>query len=61
MWDYFKLVVLGLIALGAAIVANKAHDLAFMVNAVEVMLAAGFVFLWTLRSMGDDRTPVLQT
>ncbi|PTE22586.1 cytochrome-c oxidase, cbb3-type subunit I [Cereibacter changlensis] len=61
MWDYLKLVVLGLIALGAAIVANKAHDLAFMINAVEVMLAAGFVFLWTLRKMDEPRQPVLQT
>ena len=56
MWDYLKLVVLGLIALGAAIAANYAWDLAYMVNAVTVMLAAGITFLVVLRSAGEVRT-----
>ncbi len=55
MWDYVKLVVLGVIAVCAAIAANYARDLAYMVNAVEVMLAAAIVFLWTLRTMGDEK------
>ncbi len=55
MWDYVKLVVLGVIAVCAAIAANYARDLAYMVNAIEVMLAAGIVFLWTLRTMGETK------
>jgi cytochrome c oxidase cbb3-type subunit I len=55
MWDYLKLVVLGLIAVFAAIATNYAHDLAYMVNAVVVMLAAGLTFVWTLRTMGEPR------
>ena len=55
MWDYVKLVVLGVIVVCAAIAANYAHDLAYMVNAIEVMLAAGLVFLWTLRQTGDAK------
>ncbi len=55
MWDYVKLVVLGVIAVCAAIAANYARDLAYMVNAIEVMLAAGIVFLYTLRTMGEYR------
>ena len=55
MWDYVKLVVLGVIAVCAAIAANYARDLAYMVNAVEVMLAAAIVFLWTLRTMGETK------
>jgi cytochrome c oxidase cbb3-type subunit I len=55
MWDYLKLVVLGLIALCAAIAANYAHDLAYMVNAVTVMLAAGITFLFVLRRMDEPK------
>ncbi|MCC6863570.1 MAG: cytochrome-c oxidase, cbb3-type subunit I [Rhodobacteraceae bacterium] len=55
MWDYVKLGVLGVIAVFAAIAANYARDLAYMVNAVEVMLAAAIVFLWTLRTMGEGK------
>ena len=55
MWDVIKLIVLGVIAVFAAIGANYAHDLAYMVNALTVMLAAGLTFLWQLRSMDDPR------
>jgi cytochrome c oxidase cbb3-type subunit 1 len=55
MWDYAKLVVLGLIAVCAAIAANYAHDIAYMVNAIIVMLAAGITFLVVLRSAGEVR------
>jgi len=60
MWDYVKLIVLGVVAVCAAIAANYAHDLAYMVNAVVVMLAAATVFLLTLRTMGDQRQPANQ-
>ncbi len=55
MWDYAKLVVSGLIAVCAAIAANYAHDIAYMVNAVTVMLAAGITFLVVLRGVGEVR------
>ncbi|WP_309663828.1 cbb3-type cytochrome c oxidase subunit I, partial [Tabrizicola sp.] len=58
MWDYLKLVGLGLVAVMAAIAANYAHDLAYMVNAITVMLAAGIAFLWVLRTAGDPRPDV---
>ena len=55
MWDYVKLVVLGLIAVLAAIAANYAHDLPYMVNAIVVMLAAAITFVWTLRHVGEAK------
>ena len=55
MWDYTKLIVLGAVALLAAIATNYAHDLAYQVNALVVMLAAGITFLWTLRTMGEPK------
>jgi cytochrome c oxidase cbb3-type subunit I len=55
MWDYVKLVVLAAVALFAALAANYAHDLAYMVNAVEVMLAAAITFLFVLRHVGEVR------
>ena len=55
MWDYVKLVVLGLIALCAAIAANHARDLAYQVNAIVVMLAAAGTFLWVLRHAGEPK------
>jgi cytochrome c oxidase cbb3-type subunit I len=57
MWDYLKLIVLGGIALLAAIAANYAHDLAYMVNALTVMLAAAITFIWVLRHMDEGRMP----
>ena len=55
MWDYIKLAVLGLVALFAAIAANYARDLAYMVNALTVMLAASATFIWALRTAGEPR------
>ncbi|MFN6951594.1 MAG: cbb3-type cytochrome c oxidase subunit I, partial [Albidovulum sp.] len=55
MWDYIKLALLGAIAVLAAIAANYARDLAYMVNALTVMAAAGVTFLWVLRNMGEHR------
>ncbi|MCU0801167.1 MAG: cytochrome-c oxidase, cbb3-type subunit I [Rhodobacteraceae bacterium] len=56
MWDYVKLVVLGVIAISAAIAANYARDMAYMVNAVVVMIAAAITFLVVLRTAGEVRT-----
>ena len=55
MWDYIKLVALGAIAVLAAIAANYAHDLAYMVNALTIMLAAAMAFVWTLRGAEENR------
>jgi len=55
MWDYIKLAALGAIAVLAAIAANYARDLAYMVNALTVMLAAAITFWWVLRHAGDRR------
>ena len=55
MWDYVKLVVYGVIAVLAAIGANYAHDLAYQVNAIVVMLAAAIAFVWELRHAGEVR------
>ena len=54
-----KLIVLGLVALWAAISANFARDLAFQIHAILVMLVAGGVFLWTLRRYDPDMEPVV--
>jgi len=55
MWDYIKLALLGAVAVLAAIAANYARDLAYMVNALTVMIAAALTFLWVLRTMGEYR------
>jgi cytochrome c oxidase cbb3-type subunit 1 len=55
MWDYVKLAVLAVVAILAAMAANFARDLAFEVNAIEVMLAATIAFLYTLRHVGEPR------
>jgi cytochrome c oxidase cbb3-type subunit I len=57
MWDYIKLAVLGAIAVLAAIAANYAHDLAYLVNALTVMLAAAATFVWVLR-MAEEKRPI---
>ena len=57
MWDYFKLIALGLVAVIAAIAANYARDLPYMVNAIEIMLAAAIAFIWVLRTMGAPAAP----
>ena len=49
MANYIKLVVLGVIVLLALIAANYARDLAYLVNALTVALAAGGLFIWVLR------------
>ena len=55
MWDYVKLIALGAIAVLAAIAANYARDLAYMVNAIEVMLVSAIAFVVVLRGTGDAK------
>ena len=53
MWDYVKLIALALVVVFAAIAANYARDLPYMVNALVVMLAAAITFVWQLRHVGE--------
>ncbi|MCP5073350.1 MAG: cytochrome-c oxidase, cbb3-type subunit I [Rhodobacteraceae bacterium] len=53
MMEYFKLAVLGGIALFAAIATNYANDLAYAVHGVIIVLVAGFLFLRTLTRIGE--------
>ena len=55
MWDYFKLIALGLIAVLAAIAANYARDPAYLVNMLTIMLVAGGLFLWSVRRAGEPK------
>ncbi|MEL6169223.1 MAG: cytochrome-c oxidase, cbb3-type subunit I [Pseudomonadota bacterium] len=52
MWDTFKLIILGLIALSAAIAADWGHDLAYQVHAFIIMLVAAGLFVWQMRQIG---------
>ena len=60
MWDYAKLIVLALVGFLAALAANYAHDLPYMVNAIEVAIAALIVFIVVLRGMGEEKRPTNQ-
>ncbi|MCC5985409.1 MAG: cytochrome-c oxidase, cbb3-type subunit I [Rhodobacteraceae bacterium] len=53
MWDYIKLIVLGVIAIVAAIAANYARDLAYLVHAIIIFLTASGLFLWQIRRIGE--------
>ena len=57
MLDTVKLIVLGVIAVLAAIAANWARpdDPAYIVNALIIMLVAGFMFIRVLRQMGNEQ------
>jgi cytochrome c oxidase cbb3-type subunit 1 len=55
MWDYTKLIVLAVVGLLAAVAANYAHDLPYMVNAMEVAIAAAITFIYVLRNVGSLR------
>ena len=56
MWDYAKLIVLAGVGLLATIAANYAHDLPYMVNAIEVAIAAAIIFIYVLRQVGEEKT-----
>ena len=53
MLDYLKLVALGLAVLLAAIGANFARDLAYLVHMFMIMAVAGGLFVWYLRQFGE--------
>ncbi|WP_298436377.1 cytochrome-c oxidase, cbb3-type subunit I [uncultured Jannaschia sp.] len=51
--DYLKIGLLGLVALFAAIAANYAHDAAYMLHALIIMVVAVGMLIWTLRGMEE--------
>jgi cytochrome c oxidase cbb3-type subunit 1 len=55
MWDYLKLAALGLVVILAAIAANYARDLPYLVNMLVVMAAAAVTFVWVLRRTEEVR------
>ena len=58
MFDYLKLVTFGLIVLAAAIAANWARDVAYMVHAFIIMGVSAGLFFWTLRRIPANGTPI---
>jgi len=60
MLNYIKMIVLGLITLGAMIAASYARDLAYMVHAIIIMLVSGGLFLWVLRRTDEPVIPAPQ-
>ncbi len=57
MWNGIKVVVLGLVVLGAALAANYGHDLAYQVSAVIVAAAAALWFIHEIKHIGDKPQP----
>ncbi len=57
MWDYFKLVVFGLLAVLTLYLASEARDLAYLVAALIGFLSAVVAFIVTLRQMGGELAP----
>ena len=58
MLDYVKLLILGLVAVCAAIAANYARDLAYLVHALLIMGAAAITFVIVLRNADEPKAPV---
>ena len=58
MWNTIKIILYGLIAIAAAIAANYARDLAYMVHAIIIMLVSGSLFFWTVRQTDEPGAPV---
>jgi cytochrome c oxidase cbb3-type subunit 1 len=57
MWNWIKIVALGVIALFAAVAANWARDLAYQVHMLIVMAIAAGLFIWTVRKVDEPSGP----
>ncbi len=55
MLDYIKLIVIGFVAVGAAIMASYARDLAFQIHAIIFMISAAIYFIVTMRGMDNPK------
>ncbi|MFQ5623587.1 MAG: cbb3-type cytochrome c oxidase subunit I, partial [Paracoccaceae bacterium] len=60
MLNALKLILLGMIALFAAVATNHARDVAYQVHAVLIFLIAAGLFIWVLRRTGEP-APAPQT
>jgi len=58
MINYLKLIVLAIVTLFAAMAANFAHDFAYQLHAILIVLIAGGLFIYTLRHTNDPPKPV---
>ncbi len=58
MLDYVKLLILGLVAVCAAIAANYARDVAYLVHALLIMGASAITFVIVLRGTDEPKAPV---
>ena len=61
MSNYIKLVLLGVVALFAALAANWGRDLAYQVHAIIIMLVAAGLFIKVLRDTDEPRRPPDET
>jgi len=59
--DYVKLILLGLVAIFAALAANWAHDLAYQVHAFLIMVIAAAMFIWVLRGIDEPPQGMAET
>jgi cytochrome c oxidase cbb3-type subunit I len=57
MWDYLKLVLLGLIAVLMLYLSSEARDLAYLFAALTGLVSAAVAFIYTLRGMGGEKAP----
>ena len=57
MWNHILIVALGLLTLLAAMAANFARDLAYLVNALTVMAILAGLFIWRVRRSGEPPKP----
>ena len=57
MWDWIKIVALGVMALLAALAANWARDFAYQVHMLIIMAVAAGLFVWTVRHTDEPTGP----
>ncbi len=58
MQHMVKAIVLGVIVLAAAIATNFAHDLAYKVHAIIIIIWAGYLFIREIGKIGNKPVPV---
>ena len=51
MLDYIKLIIIGVVAVGAAYMANYARDLAFQIHMILFVISAVIYFIVTMRGI----------
>lgn len=59
--ELFKLIVLGFVAVIAAVAADWGYDLAYQLHAFIIMIIAAGMFIWVLRGVGQPKPDHPQT